>query len=193
MYAGSDNEPSHSVQASANTDPCPPPRDTLHRALGFTPKHQHSQKARLVWLEEPFFYFFNCVYPSTSEKHSHCSLRFLSQCPEDDLQVCKCRCPCLSHYGQSSSSFPEYLVQLWTCSVFCSALHCLCVNDSLAAEREHLYTNWLEQVCTHNNKAGGKKPYTFLSRVSLCFRARSCRAPNSGALPRSPLLPSEHQ
>lgn len=62
----------------------------------------------------------------------------------------------------------------------------VCVNDSLAAEREHLYKNWLEQVCTHNNKAGGKKAlHILISRIAVFL--------NSGALPRGPLLPSEHQ
>lgn len=127
---------------------------------------------------------------------SHCRLRLLSQCPEDVSHVCKCRSACLSHSAQSSLSFSEYSVQLWTCSVFCAALYCLCVNDSLAAEKEHLYTNWLEQVCTHNNKGrrgGGKAPHILISCIAVFFEQGAAALPNSKALCGGPPLPSEHQ
>lgn len=64
MCAGSDNEPSHSVQASANTDPCPPLRDTLHRA-----PRLHAQTSAFTKSTASLAggTFFNHVYPSTSE------------------------------------------------------------------------------------------------------------------------------
>lgn len=59
MHTGSDNEPAHSDQASANKDPelsTAPPQQcgTLQRAIGFKPKHLHLQKGKLVGPEQDY-------------------------------------------------------------------------------------------------------------------------------------------
>lgn len=56
-------------------------------------------------------------------------------------------------------------------SGYCSTLHCLFLSDSLAAELKHLYANWLEQVCSHNNKVK-KIPHIFISHITVIEQGR---------------------